>query len=130
MKNCPVFCLLFNVQKLKALCKLVCKSPTAKNLHNVFKRIFIVVLSLSDYSGMICIQIYFFYFFQDSWFGVLHHVCGDHEWADGSCNHGPLVDIEEGKTILQKGSKAMEAIRKVIIDPRFLSTLQYYVTFR
>jgi hypothetical protein len=40
------------------------------------------------------------------------------------------VEEEGGKTILPKNSKAMEAIRKVVIDPRFLSTLQHYVTFR
>ena len=68
--------------------------------------------------------------YQDSWFGVLHHVCGEHEWADGECDHGPLVEEEGGKTMLPKNSKAMEAIRKVVIDPRFLSTLQHYVTFR
>jgi hypothetical protein len=33
------------------------------------------------------------------------------------------VEEEGGKTILPKNSKAMEAIRKVVIDPRFLSTL-------
>ena len=68
--------------------------------------------------------------FQDDWFGVLHHIAGEHEWADGQCNHGPLVEAEGDKTILQKGSTALEAIRKVVINPRFLNTLQYYVTFR
>lgn len=57
-------------------------------------------------------------------------MCGEHEWADGECDHGPLVSEEVGKTILLKNSKAMEAIRKIVIDPRFLSTLQHYVTFR
>ena len=50
------------VMKLKAQCELVSKSPIAKNLHNVFKRIFIV-LSLSGYSAIIYIQIYYFHFF-------------------------------------------------------------------
>ena len=49
---------------------------------------------------------------------------------DGECDHGPLVAEEDGKTILSKNSKAMEAVRKVVIDPRFLNTLQHYVTFR
>lgn len=52
------------VLKLKALCELVSKSPIAKNLHNVFKRIFIVVLSLNGCSAMIYIQIYYFHFFR------------------------------------------------------------------
>ena len=57
-------------------------------------------------------------------------MCGEHEWADGECEHGPLVSEEVGKTVLLKNSKAMEAIRKIVIDPCFLSTLQHYVTFR
>ena len=57
-------------------------------------------------------------------------MCGEHEWADGECDHGPLVSEEGGKTVLAKNSKAMEAIRKIVIDSRFLSTLKHYVTFR
>ena len=57
-------------------------------------------------------------------------MCGEHEWADGECEHGPLISEEVGKTVLLKKSKEMEAIRKIVIDPRFLSTLQHYVTFR
>ncbi|CAB4006208.1 Hypothetical predicted protein, partial [Paramuricea clavata] len=67
---------------------------------------------------------------KDSWFGVLHHVVGEHEWADGECTHGPLVSTEENKTLMDKGSNAMEALRKVVMDPRFLNALHHYVTFR
>ena len=49
------------------------------------------------------------------------YVEGEHEWADGECDHGPLVAEQDGKTILSKNSKAMEAVRKVVIDPRFLN---------
>lgn len=55
---------------------------------------------------------------------------GEHEWADGACDHGPLVTSEGGKTIIGKSTTALEAIRKVVIDPRFLSTPHHYVTFR
>lgn len=61
---------------------------------------------------------------------MLHHVAGEHEWAEGECNHGPLVETEKDKTFLAKNSKALEAIRKIVIDPRFLKTLDLYVTFR
>lgn len=30
--------------------------------------------------------------------GVIHHVVGEHEWAEGQCNHGPLVETESEKT--------------------------------
>ncbi|CAB3987239.1 Hypothetical predicted protein, partial [Paramuricea clavata] len=65
---------------------------------------------------------------KDSWFGVLH-VVGENEWADGECTNGPLVSTEENKTLMDKGSKAMKALRKVVMDPRFLNALHHYVTF-
>ena len=55
---------------------------------------------------------------------------GEHEWADGECMHGPLTETEAQKTYLEKDSKAMEALRKVVMDPRFVKTLHHYVTFR
>lgn len=55
---------------------------------------------------------------------------GEHEWADGECMHGPLAATEADKTCLEKDCKAMEALRKVVMDPRFVKTLHHYVTFR
>ena len=60
---------------------------------------------------------------------MLHHVAGEHEWAEGKCNHGPLVDTEMDKIFLDKNSKALEAIRKIVTDPKFLKALDQYVTF-
>ena len=61
---------------------------------------------------------------------MLHHVAGEHEWAEGECNHGPLVDTETDKVFLDKNSKGLEAIRKIVTDPKFLKALDQYVTFR
>ena len=61
---------------------------------------------------------------------MLHHVAGEHEWAEGECNHGPLVDMEMDKIFLDKNSKALKAIRKIVTDPKFLEALDQYVTFR
>ena len=62
--------------------------------------------------------------------GVIHHVVGEHEWAEGQCNHGPLVETESEKTFLEKDSLAHDAIRSTVLDPRFLMTLRHYVNFR
>lgn len=76
----------------------------------------------------------FFFFFisfvQNKWFGVLHHVVGEHEWHDGQCSHGPLTAAENGKLLLDKGSKAMDALRKVIMDKRWVESLIFYVWFK
>ena len=67
---------------------------------------------------------------QNKWFGVLHHVVGEHEWHDGQCSHGPLTAAENGKPLLDKGSKAMDALRKVIMDKRWVESLIFYVWFK
>ena len=67
---------------------------------------------------------------QNKWFGVLHHVVGEHEWHDGQCSHGPLTAAENGKPLLDKGSKAMDALRKVIMDKRWVENLIFYVWFK
>ena len=37
------------------------------------------------------------YFLGQLWLGIIHHVCGEHEWDGGTCSHGPLTDVEGGK---------------------------------
>ena len=61
---------------------------------------------------------------------MLHHISGEHEWIDGQCQHGPLVASETDKMYLDKNSKAFEAIRKVVLDPKFVKSLCHYATFR
>jgi hypothetical protein len=51
-------------------------------------------------------------------------------WSMNECNHGPLVETEKDKPILYKISKALDTIRKVVTDPRFLKTLDQYMKFR
>ena len=64
------------------------------------------------------------------WIGVIHHVCGEHEWENGECSHGQLTEVEEGKEILAKDSKAVEELRKIVFDAEWLKSLQHYVKFR
>ncbi|CAB4025600.1 Hypothetical predicted protein [Paramuricea clavata] len=52
------------------------------------------------------------------------------EWTEPIRNHFWYVAQEKNKTLMDKGSKAMEALRKVVMDPRFLNALHHYVTFR
>ena len=64
------------------------------------------------------------------WQGVLHHVCGEHVWAESSCKHGPHVEEENARKTLEKSSKAMAALRKIVMDPKWLKNLHFYVRFR
>jgi len=54
------------------------------------------------------------------WQGVLHHVVGEYEWSDRQCSHSPLILSDTDKPLLGKGSKALEALTKVILDNRWL----------
>ncbi|KAK3751371.1 hypothetical protein QZH41_010466 [Actinostola sp. cb2023] len=67
---------------------------------------------------------------KDVWIGVIHHVCGEHEWEDGQCTHGPLTHTEESKPVLEKTSKSAKAIREIVFDRDWLRSLHYYVNFR
>ena len=57
-------------------------------------------------------------------------MCGEHEWEDGQCYHGPLTHTEDRKPILQKTSKSAQAVRDIVFDSDWLRTLQHYVNFR
>ncbi|PFX15418.1 hypothetical protein AWC38_SpisGene20363 [Stylophora pistillata] len=67
---------------------------------------------------------------KEVWFGVLHHVCGEHKWAEGECRHSPEETPSNGMTYLTKSSKALAAIIKVVLDKKWLSNLAFYVRFR
>ena len=64
---------------------------------------------------------------QQLWVGVMQHVCGDHHWAEGQCQHEPMSDPGEGKEWLDPSSTAAETLRDMVFDRKWLSSLSYYV---
>ncbi|KAL5017769.1 hypothetical protein ScPMuIL_005150 [Solemya velum] len=75
--------------------------------------------------------------FIDLWASILHHVVNEHEWIlpyaiDGHarCLHGPLTEEERTKEWLSKGSQAHGALRKLVLDDRFLGKVSYFLNFR
>eukprot|EP00795_Rhopilema_esculentum_P010163 gene10163-18831_t len=63
------------------------------------------------------------------WFGVLHHVCGEHQCGLGECQHEQLT-ADEPKTYLEKSSEVLESLRQVICDKKLVGSLHYYTKFR
>ena len=63
---------------------------------------------------------------------MLHHVCDEHSWAGGACKHDPEASdaSTSSKTYLDKSSKAMEALRKIVLDKNWLNHFSFYVRFR
>ncbi len=48
----------------------------------------------------------------------------------GRCVHDPLSEEERRKPWLKKESPAHKALTKIVLDTRFLNTLEYYINFR
>jgi hypothetical protein len=73
--------------------------------------------------------------FKGDWRGILHHVINEHKWllpsSDGSysCKHGPLSS-DRDKGWLERDSDQHVALRKIILDKRFLNKIPYYLNFR
>ena len=40
------------------------------------------------------------FFTQDMRLGVVHHLCGEHFWAESQCSHGPM-SVKEPKVPLK-----------------------------
>lgn len=80
----------------------------------------------------------FFLILKGIWAGVLHHVVGEHEWflpysdaGPSSCRHDPISeDTMRDKEWMKKGSPPHEALRKIVLDKRFLHNIPYYLNFR
>ncbi|CAL8235878.1 unnamed protein product [Boreogadus saida] len=63
------------------------------------------------------------------WAGVLHHVTGEHVWALGACQHGPLVEDKE-KDWIARNSVAHQRLTEIILDDRWLRGVHKYLHFR
>ena len=70
------------------------------------------------------------YFLGQLWLGIIHHVCGEHEWDGGTCSHGPLTNVEGGKEYIDKNSKAAKELKKIVLDREWMKSLEHYVYFR
>ncbi|KAL0973462.1 hypothetical protein UPYG_G00204060 [Umbra pygmaea] len=67
--------------------------------------------------------------FIDIWMALLHHVTGEHTWALGECQHGPLVERRE-KEWIESGSVAHDRLTEIILDGHWLKGVPKYLRFR
>ena len=67
---------------------------------------------------------------KDTWLGITHHVQGEHKCVDGECSHGPLAESDQTRSVLKEDSPAIEALKKIVYDPRWIKSLGFYVLFR
>lgn len=65
---------------------------------------------------------------KSTWIGLLHHVCNEHDWSGGSCEHGELE--EHDLPWFDRRDKDFEALQKIVLDSQLLSSFKFYVRFR
>ncbi|XP_073720185.1 uncharacterized protein [Misgurnus anguillicaudatus] len=68
--------------------------------------------------------------FMGMWRGVLHHVCGVHEWALGKCQHQPLDAVSSSKDCMLSRSAAHEALSQIVLNRRWLKDVEKFLKFR
>jgi hypothetical protein len=63
------------------------------------------------------------------WIGLLHHICNEHEWIGGECEH---VEGEHDESLpwFDRRDKDFVELQKVIINPELLGSFKYYTRFR
>ena len=62
---------------------------------------------------------------------LLYHVCNQYEWIDGKCAHDPIADgADHTLPWFDRRDKDFKALQDVVLAPRLLASLKYYVNFR
>ena len=69
------------------------------------------------------------------WCNMLHHVQNRHVWSLGECHHDELTAPprdDDGKQLeyFDPLEPATEKLKTIILDKKWLQSLQYYVNFR
>ena len=67
---------------------------------------------------------------QDKWLSILHHVCSEHEWATGKCDHEALDPNEEHPPWFDRRDQDFLALQKVVLEPTLLDSFKFYAKFR
>ena len=62
---------------------------------------------------------------------LLYLVCNQHEWIDRKCAHDPIADdADHTLTWFDRRDKDFKALQDIVLAPRLLASLKYYVNFR
>ena len=75
-------------------------------------------------------------YIQTRWMSLLHHVQDDHEGTWGKCAHDlPLTEppcdrCGEALPWFLPEETATDALRKIVLDRKWLETMKFYVNFR
>ncbi|XP_068700031.1 uncharacterized protein [Montipora foliosa] len=67
---------------------------------------------------------------KNKWIGLPHHVCNDHEWTGGQCDHGEMTEDGGHPPWFDRRDKDFVTLQKIILEPILLESFKYYVKFR
>jgi len=62
---------------------------------------------------------------------LLYHVSNQHKWIDGACAHEEITgEADHSLPWFNRRDKDYQALQDVVLAPRLLASLKYYVNFR
>lgn len=67
---------------------------------------------------------------KDKWLSLMHHVCNEHEWTTGRCDHEEMEPGEEHPPWFDRRDHDFEVLQKMVLEPSLLDSFKYYVKFR
>lgn len=72
---------------------------------------------------------------QEKWRGVLHHVCNQHEWYQGECEHDALTEPPTNNNGIEisyfvRGDSDFRLLQKILTNKKWMTSLKYFTRFR
>ena len=59
----------------------------------------------------------------------LHHICNEHEWIGGKCDHDEGKH-DESLEWFHRHDKDFTKLQKIILNPELLGSFKFYTRFR
>ena len=71
---------------------------------------------------------------QTKWISVVHHVCNEHKWNTGECEHeeleGPPTENDKVIPYFKKNEPPFQNLQKIVLNYKWLESVKYYTRFR
>ena len=71
---------------------------------------------------------------QTKWISVLHHICNEHKWTTGQCEHeeleGPPTENDKVIPYFKKNEPPFQNVQKIVLNHKWLESVKYYTHFR
>ena len=96
------------------------------NISPLANKCFVSMCQLPNHDS----ETYYWLISKDKWLSLMHHVCNEHEWTTGGCDHEEMEPGEEHPPWFDQRDQDFEVLQKVVLEPSLLDSFTYYVKFR